>query len=101
MRLAGHDTITAMARSPDTVVVVGLGVIGLSTALALAGRGARVVGIDRFGSGHPRTSSTGVSRSIRVAYALPEYAHLATEALERWTQLESAWSRKLLHLTGQ
>ena len=89
------------ARSTETVVVVGLGVIGLSTALALAGRGARVVGIDRFGSGHPRTSSTGVSRSIRVAYALPEYAHLATEALERWAQLESAGSRTLLHLTGQ
>jgi len=101
MRLAGHDTITAMARSPDTVVVVGLGVIGLSTALALARRGARVVGIDRFGSGHPRTSSTGVSRSIRIAYALPDYAHLAAEALDRWAQLEAAGPRQVLHLTGQ
>jgi sarcosine oxidase len=41
--------------TPDTadVTVVGLGVIGLSTASALARRGLRVVGIDRFGSGHP------------------------------------------------
>jgi sarcosine oxidase len=82
-------------------VVVGLGVIGLGTALALARRGARVVGIDRFGSGHPRTSSTGVSRSIRVAYALPDYARLAAEALDRWAQLEAAGSRRVLHLTGQ
>jgi sarcosine oxidase len=89
------------ARSPDTIVVVGLGVIGLSTALALAARGARVVGIDRFGSGDARTSSTGLSRSIRVAYAIPEYARLATEALERWAQLEASWTRQILHLTGQ
>jgi sarcosine oxidase len=88
-------------RRADTVVVVGLGVIGLSTALALARRGARVVGLDRFGSGHPRTSSTGVSRSIRVAYALPGYAQLAAEALDRWAELESAGSRRILHLTGQ
>ncbi len=65
---------------PDTVVVIGLGVVGLSTALALARRGARVVGVDRFGSGHPMTSSTGISRSIRIAYAVPEYAALAAGA---------------------
>ena len=64
-----------------TVVVVGLGVVGLSTALALARRGARVLGVDRLGSGHPHTSSTGVSRSIPVAYALPDYARLAVKAL--------------------
>jgi glycine/D-amino acid oxidase-like deaminating enzyme len=67
-----------MARSPDTVVVVGLGVIGLSTALALARRGARVVGVDRFGSGDPRR-----------------------EALDRWARLEAAAERPILHLTGQ
>jgi sarcosine oxidase len=89
------------ARSADTAVVVGLGVIGLSTALALARRGVRVVGVDRFGSGDARTSSTGLSRSIRVAYAIPEYARLATEALDRWAQLEARGTRPTLHLTGQ
>lgn len=84
-----------------TVVVVGLGVVGLSTALALARRGAHVVGIDRLGSGHPHTSSTGLSRSIRVAYALPDYALLATEALDRWARLEEESGDRLLHLTGQ
>jgi sarcosine oxidase len=75
-------------------VVVGLGGVGLSTALALARRGVHVVGIDRFGSGHPHTSSTGVSRSIRVAYALPAYAELAVEALDRWAQLEAGCGRR-------
>jgi sarcosine oxidase len=89
------------SRRPDTVAVIGLGVVGLSTALALARRGARVVGVDRFGSGHPMTSSTGVSRSIRIAYAVPEYAALAVEALDRWARLERGSPRPLLHLTGQ
>jgi sarcosine oxidase len=89
-----------MAASTRTVVV-GLGVVGLSTALALARRGSRVIGVDRLGSGHPYTSSTGVSRSIRVAYALPDYARLAAEALDRWAQLEVQSGDRLLHLTGQ
>jgi sarcosine oxidase len=84
-----------------TVVVVGLGVVGLSTALALARRRAHVVGLDRLGSGHPHTSSTGRSRSIRVAYALPDYARLAVEALDCWTRLEEESGDRLLHLTGQ
>ncbi|HEY3766588.1 MAG TPA: FAD-dependent oxidoreductase [Gaiellales bacterium] len=85
----------------ERVVVVGLGVVGLSTALALAGRGHDVIGIDRFGSGHPHTSSTGASRSIRVAYALPDYARLAAEALDRWALLEARAGDRLVHLTGQ
>ncbi len=89
-----------MAASTRTVVV-GLGVVGLSTALALARRGTHVIGVDRLGSGHPYTSSTGVSRSIRVAYALPDYARLAAEALDRWAQLEVRSGGRLLHLTGQ
>jgi sarcosine oxidase len=84
-----------------TVVVVGLGVVGLSTALALARRGAHVVGVDGLGSGHPHTSSTGLSRPIRVAYALPDYARLAAEALDRWARLEAESGDRLLHLTGQ
>jgi sarcosine oxidase len=50
---------------------------------------------------NPRTSSTGISRSIRVAYALPDYAQLATEALDRWGRLEASGRRQLLHLTGR
>src|SRR5262245_20182176 len=83
------------------VVVVGLGVTGLSTARALARRDLRVVGIDRFGSGHPATSSTGPSRSIRLAYDEPFYVSLAREAIERWRQLEADTDERILLLTGQ
>jgi sarcosine oxidase len=83
------------------VAVVGLGVIGLSTARALARRGLRVVGIDRFGSGHPATSSTGPSRSFRMAYEQAVYVELAREALERWQRLERDLGERILLLTGQ
>jgi sarcosine oxidase len=90
-----------VAEAHADVAIVGLGVIGLSTALALARRGLRVVGIDRFGSGHPATSSTGPSRSIRLAYEQPIYVELAREAVERWRGLERDTGDRILLLTGQ
>ncbi|MEA2551818.1 MAG: sarcosine oxidase [Actinomycetota bacterium] len=83
------------------VVVVGLGVIGLSTAAALASRGNAVIGIDRWGSGHPVTSSTGASRSIRVAYDDERYVRLACRAFEEWRRLETSHGVTLLVETGQ
>jgi sarcosine oxidase len=83
------------------VVVIGLGVIGVSAAGELARRGRAVVGIDRWGSGHPVTSSAGASRSIRVAYDDARYVRLAQEAFERWRRLEAAGEVTLLVETGQ
>jgi sarcosine oxidase len=83
------------------VAVVGGGVFGLASALELARRGHAVVVIDRFGPGHPATSSTGASRSIRTAYSVPFYVALAHDALARWAELEAATGLDILHLTGQ
>ena len=83
------------------VTVVGLGVIGLSIARALARRGLRVEGIDRLGSGHPATSSTGPSRSIRLAYEQAIYVELGREAVERRRRLERDVGERILLLTGQ
>ncbi|MGA8820663.1 MAG: FAD-dependent oxidoreductase, partial [Xanthobacteraceae bacterium] len=47
--------------SPD-VVVIGLGVMGTATAMVLAQRGQRVVGIERFDIGHDHGSSHGDTR---------------------------------------
>jgi len=90
-----------MATDRAEVVVVGLGVIGLSTAGELARRGHAVVGIDRWGSGHPVTSSTGASRSIRVAYDDERYVQLAREAFVGWHRLESEQGVTLLVESGQ
>jgi sarcosine oxidase len=94
-----HDN--EMPTEHADVIVVGLGVTGLSTAGALARRGRRVVGIDRWGSGHPVTSSTGASRSIRLAYDDVRYVRLARAAFEGWHRLEAAQDVTLLVETGQ
>ena len=84
----------------DDIVIVGAGIFGLSTAYELVRRGHSVLAIDRFGSGHPATSSTGASRSIRIAYDHPFYVELALEAIESWRRLEAESGRTILQLTG-
>ena len=87
--------------SQTDVVVVGGGVFGLAAALELARRGRAVTVVDRLGSGHPATSSTGASRSIRTAYNEPFYVQLARSALDGWARLERETGEAILHLTGQ
>jgi sarcosine oxidase len=81
-------------------VVVGQGVIGLSTALALARRGRQVIAVSAHGLGFPPTSSQGASRSIRLAYSDREYVRLALQAIDGWRELEREVGHPVLHLTG-
>src|SRR5580658_4251424 len=71
------------------VAVVGLGAMGAAALYALAKRGRRVIGIDRFRPGHDHGSSHGESRVIRLAYLEgPEYVPLVKAALPRGRELE-------------
>lgn len=88
-------------QSSFDVIVVGAGIFGLATASELAARSKRVAVIDRFGSGHQATSSTGRSRGIRIAYDHPFYVNLAQDAIRRWKDLETESAQQILHLTGQ
>lgn len=88
------------ARSADAIVV-GLGAHGSAAAAALARRGLRVVGLERFGRGEARGSSGGRSRIIRIAhYERPSYAPLAREAWDRWRALEAETGAAILTVTG-
>lgn len=89
-----------MDRSPDAIVV-GLGAHGSAAAAALARRGLRVVGLERFGRGETFGSSGGRSRIIRVAhYEDPFYAPLARAAWDRWLELEAETGAEILTRTG-
>lgn len=83
----------------DTLVV-GLGIHGSSAARALARRGARVIGIDRFERGTTRGSSHGATRMIRRAYPNPLWNPLLQRAFEGWAEWESDSGLTLLHETG-
>lgn len=83
------------------VVVCGLGATGSATLWELAGRGLRVLGIERFAPGHDRGSSHGATRIIRLAYfEHPSYVPLLQRAYERWRELETLSGQKLLNITG-
>jgi sarcosine oxidase len=83
------------------VIVAGLGGMGSAAAYHLAGRGKRVLGLERFAPAHDRGSSHGQSRIIRQAYFEdPSYVPLLLRAYELWGQLEGETGEDLMTLTG-
>ncbi len=85
---------------PD-VIVVGLGTMGAAAVHELAGRGVRVLGLDRFAPPHDRGAHAGGSRIIRMAYMEgPAYVPLVRDAFRLWRDLETATNTTLLAQTG-
>jgi sarcosine oxidase len=75
--------------------------MGSATLFHLAGRGSRVLGLERFDILHPFGSSHGLTRIIRLAYSEhPSYVPLLLRAYELWHELEELDGRKLLYTTG-
>lgn len=69
-----------------TVIIVGAGVFGLSTALALRDRGFEdILVLDRMAPPVADGSSNDISRIVRSDYSDPFYAALASEAQQLWT----------------
>ncbi|HXU85461.1 MAG TPA: N-methyl-L-tryptophan oxidase [Verrucomicrobiae bacterium] len=82
-------------------IVVGLGAHGSAAAAALARRGQRVLGLERFGRGEAFGSSGGWSRMIRIAhFEHPWLVPLATASWDRWQDLERETATGLLTRTG-
>jgi sarcosine oxidase len=82
-------------------IVVGLGAHGSAAALALARRGLRVMGLERFGRAHGLGSSGGRTRIIRLAYFEdPSYVPLAVSSWDRWLELESEAGVSIITRTG-
>ena len=74
--------------------------MGAAAAWVLAGRGHRVVVLDRFGEGHVNGSSHGAVRVYRQGYDESDYIALARRALPLWRRLEEESGRALLTMTG-
>ena len=81
-------------------VVVGLGGLGSAAAWELAGRGHRVLGLERFGLGHGRGASHDTSRILRHSYHTPGYVRLTQEAYADWARLERESGERLVTRTG-
>src|SRR5438552_12583367 len=82
------------------VVIVGGGLLGLSTAWALRGR-REVLVLERDTVGNARSGSHGRTRIFRLGYADPRYVAMAQRAAARWRALEADAGVQLLHPTPQ
>lgn len=83
------------------VAVAGGGVMGLATACALAGRGARVTLLERHTVGHEWASSHGLTRAIRHEYGPHAiYTRMVARSLELWDALARETGRSLYAETG-
>lgn len=89
----------AFLRQAD-VVIVGAGVMGISTARALAPSGRDIVLIEQFSPANHRGSSHGRSRIFRLSYPDAEYVEMAKRALKLWRRLEEETGDSLLRTTG-
>lgn len=85
----------------QSVLVVGAGVFGLSSALALRARGFSVTVVDPGPVPHPLAASTDISKAVRADYGRDDfYTDWMLEALPRWRAWNARWTRPLFHETG-
>ena len=84
------------------VVIVGAGIVGLSTAYALLTQGlTNVIIVEQETVDHPRASSHGVSRLLRFEYGVDRlYTEMVLQSLSRWQLLERSTQRTLYTPTG-
>jgi sarcosine oxidase len=75
--------------------------MGSATLFHLAGRGLRVLGLERYDLLHEYGSSHGLTRIIRLAYwEHPSYVALLHRSYELWRDLERESGEQLLYITG-
>jgi sarcosine oxidase len=82
------------------VVIVGGGLLGLSTAWALRGK-RDVLVLERETIGNARAGSHGPTRIFRLGYTDPAFVEMAQRAAPRWRALEQETGVELLHPTQQ
>ena len=93
--------MTAQSEMTADVVVVGLGAWGSQALWRLAARGIDVIGIERFGIGHPMGSTHGDTRLFRVAcMEHPGLAPVAERARDLWYDLGDQVGETLIRQTG-
>jgi sarcosine oxidase len=89
-----------MAR-PYDVIVIGLGGMGSAAAYHLAGRGRRVLGLERYHPVHALGASHGGSRIYRQSYAEgSSYVPLLLRSRELWDELASDCGQDVFTTTG-
>ncbi|MFI6855185.1 N-methyl-L-tryptophan oxidase [Streptomyces sp. NPDC050416] len=88
-------------RTPKRVAVIGAGTMGSQAMWRLAGRGAEVIGYDRYAPGHDRGAAGGESRIFRAVHlGEPGYLPLLRLADRMWEDLQAETGRSLRRRGG-
>lgn len=84
------------------VVIVGAGIVGLSTAYTLLQLGLRnVLVLEQIVVNHPHATSASISRLLRFEYGTDVfYSQMVKLSLERWQELERSTQRHLSTSSG-
>ncbi len=84
------------------IVVIGAGIVGLSTAYALLQQGMKnVFVLEQATVDHSLATSHGISRLLRFEYGADKlYAEMVRLSLRRWKHLERLTKRTLYTQTG-
>ena len=84
------------------IIIIGAGIVGLSTAYALLKQGKRhVTLLEQAAVDHAGGASHGFSRLLRFEYGSEaHYSRMVQLSLERWKQLEVTGGRALYIPTG-
>lgn len=83
------------------ILIVGAGIFGVTTALALAGRGYSVKITDPGPLPRPQAASTDISKVVRVEYGADDaYMTLAEESRAGWLRWNEEWPEPLYHEVG-
>src|SRR5947207_15761686 len=84
-----------------TVIVVGAGINGVTSAIELKKRGHKVVLVDPGPLPHQLAASTDISKAVRAAYGPDEdYTALADRCIELWRTWNTEFGIGLYHETG-
>ena len=84
-----------------TVIVVGAGINGVTSAIELKKRGHNVVLVDPGPLPHPLAASTDISKAVRAAYGPDEdYTVLAERCIPLWREWNQKFGVDLYHETG-
>jgi glycine/D-amino acid oxidase-like deaminating enzyme len=83
------------------IVIVGGGILGVASALELAGRGAKVTVLEPGPLPHPDASSTDISKLVRADYANDAfYSDLMEDSFEGFRRWNMQLGEELFHETG-
>uniref|UniRef100_A0A0N4ZWG5 Sarcosine oxidasee (formaldehyde-forming) n=1 Tax=Parastrongyloides trichosuri TaxID=131310 RepID=A0A0N4ZWG5_PARTI len=69
------------------VIVIGAGLMGLSSAYQAAKKGKKMLLLEQFSLFHNNGSSHGASRIVRLCQADETYLHMAKRSFELWDEM--------------